>query len=237
MWQVSDLYPMPDLHLFGTTHIDRPRKLERELYEFTENVDFLMSEHPREEPDFSDTLRVLIRNPSILIMGWILDVIWGVPGYLLTRSFGPLDTTVTNSVARERGLDIEPVDMNLRKRASEINILITLLSWFWAGVTVVTFLFGFLLIFTGLFYVALVVIIAGVAVGFAPVVPFALGTLSERDDVMAKNIEEVLTERGSSQIGCLVVGRGHLDGIKENLEDNSIEVDEFHKSKFLRRSL
>lgn len=228
---------MPKINLFGTTHIDRPQKLKNELFEFCEDTDYLMSEHPREDPDFSDTLRVLIRNPSILIMGWILDVIWGVPGFLLTKRFGPLDTTVTNSVAHERGLDVEPVDMNLRKRASEVNILITLLSWIWAGVTMVAFLLGFLLVFTGQFFVALVMIVAGVAAGFAPVVPFALGTLSERDIVMAKNIKEVSTERGSSQIGCLVVGRGHLDGIKEHLEDHSVKVGEFHKSKFLRRSL
>lgn len=228
---------MSDLRLFGTTHIDRPRKLKHELYEFTEEVDFLMSEHPREEPDYSDLLMVLIRNPSILIMGWILDVIWGVPGFLLTRNFGPLDATVTTTVARERGLDVEPVDMNLRQRASEVNILITILSWLWGGVTVLTLLFGFLLLLAGQFYVSVVVIVAAVVVGFAPVVPFALGTLSERDDVMAKNIEGVLTERGSSQTGCLVVGRGHLDGINTNLEDRGMEVGESHKSKFLRRSL
>jgi len=68
-------------------------------------------------------------------------------------------------------------------------------------------------------------------------VPFAYWTLPERDEEMANNIEDILKTRDEFDRGCLVAGRGHMEGVIEQLEESDVEVNRVHKSKFLRNTL
>jgi pheromone shutdown protein TraB len=81
------------------------------------------------------------------------------------------------------------------------------------------------------------ILVLAIAVGFLSVVPFAYWTLSERDEVMAENIEEILATNDGFNRGCLVAGRRDMDGVVEQLEESDVEVSQVHKSNWLRRSL
>jgi len=133
---------MTKLDIFGTLHIDRLSKVTEELDEFTSDADVLFVEGPREEPVRSDELGMLFRNPSLYLTGVILDCFWGILGLLLTRRFKPVDGVATEQVAQNRELDIEPVDLNLPRRASEVSLAVTLFSWFWFVIASVIFVLG-----------------------------------------------------------------------------------------------
>ncbi|WP_436906526.1 hypothetical protein [Halosimplex marinum] len=221
---------MAEVDAFGTLHVDRLSKVTDELNEFADDADVLFVEGPREEPDDSDELGMLLRNPALYFTGIILDWFWGILGFLLTRQFKPVDGVATETVALRKDLDIKPVDLNLPRRASEVSLIITALSWLWFVIAAVIFVLGVLASSIG-------VLIFAIAVGFLPVVPFAYWTLSERDEVMAENIEEILSSNDELNSGCLVAGRGHIDGVVEELEESDVEVSQVHKSKWLRRTL
>jgi hypothetical protein len=221
---------MAEVDAFGTLHVDRLGKVTDELNEFADEADVLFVEGPREEPDNSDELGMLLRNPALYLTGIILDLFWGILGFLLTRQFKPVDGVATERVAQRKELDIEPVDLNLPRRASEVGFAVTVFSWFWFAISAVIFVLGVLASSIG-------VLIFALAVGFLPVVPFAYWTLSERDEVMAENIEQILLTNDDLDRGCLVAGRGHMDGVITELEESDVEVSQAHKSEWLRRSL
>lgn len=221
---------MAEVDAFGTLHVDRLSKVTDELDEFVDDADVLFVEGPREEPDTSDKLGMVLRNPALYLTGIILDWFWGILGFLLTRRFQPVDAVATETVAQRKELDIEPVDLNLPRRASEVGPVVTVFSWLWFAIAAVVFVLGVLASSIG-------ALIFAVAVGFLPAVPFAYWTLSERDEVMAENIEEILSTNDNLDRGCLVAGGGHMDGVVEKLEESDVEVSQVHKSKWLRRSL
>lgn len=228
MGEIADL--MAEVDAFGTLHVDRLSKVTDELNEFADDADVLFVEGPREEPDNSDELGMLLRNPALYLTGIILDWFWGMLGFLLTRQFKPVDGVATETVAQRKELDIEPVDLNLPRRASEVGLAVTVLSWLWFAMAAVIFVLGVMASSIG-------VLIFAIAVGFMPAVPFAYWTLSERDEVMAENIEEILSTNDDLDRGCLVAGKKHMDGVVEQLEESDVEVSQVHKSKWLRRSL
>jgi len=221
---------MAEIDAFGTLHVDRLSKVTNELDKVSDDADVLFIEGPRKEPDTSDELDMLLRNPALYLTGIILDWFWGILGFLLTRQFKPVDRVATETVAQKKELNIEPVDLNLPRRASDIGLTITIFSWLWSVMAIIIFVLGVLATSIG-------VLIFTIAVGFLPVVPFAYWTLSERDKVMAENIEEILSNNDNLSKGCLVAGRGHIDGVIEELEESDVEVSQIHKSNWVRRSL
>lgn len=221
---------MTEVDVFGTLHVDRLSKVTDELDEVADNADVLFVEGPRDEPDNSDELGMLIRNPALYLTGIILEWFWGILGLFLTCQFKPVDGVATEKVAQRRELDIEPVDLNLPRRASNVGLAVTVFSWLWFAIATIIFVLGILASSIG-------VLLFAIAVGFLPVVPFAYWTLSERDEVMAENIEEILSTNDDLNRGCLVAGRGHMNGVIEQLEESEVEVSQVHKSKWLRRSL
>lgn len=221
---------MAEFEAFGTTHVDRPSKVAEELSEFADDADILFIESPRGDPDNSDEYNMLIRNPALYITAVILEWLWGIIGFILTRRFAPVDRVVTEEVAREKDVDIEPVDLNIPRRMSEVHLVVTVLSWLWT--VVVGFIFAL-----GVFASSIAVLGYAVVLGLLPILPFSQLTLSERDEVMAENIQQILSTNDDVSKGCLIAGRDHLDGVEEQLEASYIQVSQTFKSKWLRRSL
>lgn len=215
---------------FGTLHVDRLSKVVDELDEFSQEADVLFVEQPRDDPDSSDKFAMLVHNPTLYLTGIILEWFWGILGFVLTGRFKPVDEVATEVVSEKNEIKIEPVDLNLPRRASEVSVTITVLSWIW-------FCFVIFIFITGLIVSSITVLIGAVAAGFLPIVPFARLTLAERDEIMAKNIEEVLARNTNLNMGCLVAGRGHMDGVFEQLEQSGVETSQTHESKWIRRSL
>ncbi len=167
---------------------------------------------------------MLLRNPALYLTGIILDWFWGILGFLLTHQFKPVDGVATETVVQKKELDIQPVDLSLPRRASEVGLAVTVFSWLWFAIVAAIFVLGLLAFSIGILTFA-------IAVGLLPVVPFAYWTLSERDEVMAKNIEEISSTNDNLNKGCLIAGRGHMDGVVEQLEDSNVEISQVHKSK------
>lgn len=221
---------MPRVDVFGTIHADRPRKVEAELSEFCDGVDVVFVEAPRESTTDADERTLLRKNPVFKITAWLLALAWGIPGLVLTGRWGPVDDYATTAVAAEHGADVEPVDKNLVRRAGEVSVWSTVLSWALLWLACSLFVLGILL-------PSVDHLVWAVVVAFVPIVPFAYGTLGERDETMAENIEDILTAREDVQHGCLVVGRGHVRGVVEDLAETDVEVGRTHKSRFVRRTL
>lgn len=221
---------MTEVIVFGTIHIDRLSKVTNELDEFADSSDILLSEKPPQEPTKSDKRNLLVWNPSIYVMGVILDLFWGVLGFFFTGQLSPVDKTAIKKVANDRGIDIEGVDLNIPRLMAEVDIRITLLSWFWFVLIVVITLFGTLESSTVILFTAFVL-------AFLPIEPASRWSLSKRDEAIAENVEEILSSSSDINKGCLVVGSDHMEGVIEQLEENSVEVSNTHKSKWLRRSL
>lgn len=232
---------MARVDIFGTYHIDRPKKVEEELREFSSEVEIFFTEEPQEEADQSDWKTLRIHNPTVWIAGLLLNFFWRTGGFLLTRRFNPVDAVVSKKIARERGLEVLPVDETIVKRASEVSLLLTVFSWIWVALTMVVVAFAIvlwpktLLVYdlplSSVFFVS-----SAVMMGFIPVVPLAYLTLEERNDVIADNIENILQERGEPSRGCLIVGHKHLDGVVEALEERAVDVGKTHKPKFFRKT-
>ncbi len=221
---------MAEFEAFGTTHVDRPSKVAEELSEFADDADVLFIESPRSDADDSHEYNMLIRNPALYLTGIIVRWFWGIIGLFLTRQFDPVDRVVTKKVAREKDVEIEPVDLNIPRRMSEVHLVVTVLSWLWALVV------GFIFVL-GVFASSIAVLVYAVVLGFVPIVPFSRLTLSERDEVMAENIQQIISTNDDVSKGCLIAGRDHLDSVEEELEASDIEVSCTFKSKWLRRSL
>ena len=75
---------MAEFEAFGTTHVDRPSKVAEELSEFTDD-DVLFIESPRSDADDSHEYNMLIRNPALYLTAIILEAVWGIIGFILTR--------------------------------------------------------------------------------------------------------------------------------------------------------
>ena len=221
---------MAEVDTFGTLHVDRLSKVTNELGEFAQDADVLFVEGPRDPPDNSDELGMLLRNPALYLTGTILDWFWGILGFIFTRHFKPVDMVATETVAQKKEIDIEPVDLNLPRRTSEVGLAVTAFSWLWFTIAVGIFMLGVVAS-------TIEILVLATAVGFLPIVPFAYWTLSERDEVMAENIEEILAANDEFNRGCFVAGRRHMAGVVEQLEESDVEVSKVHKSKWLRRSL
>ncbi|MFK5604893.1 hypothetical protein [Haloferax volcanii] len=233
---------MVKVDIFGTYHLDCPKKVEEELRAFSSEADVFFTEAPREEPDKSDWNSLRLRNPTVWVAGKFLNSFWQAGGYLLTRQRDSVDTAVTKKIARERGLQMTPVDETIVRSASDVNPLLTVFSWMWVALTLSVLAFGITLWPKALlvygvplpsgFFVSL-----SVAMGFIPIIPLAYLTLGERNGVIADNIEEFLKGKGKPERGCLIVGHKHIDGVVEDLEESAVDVGETHRPKFLRRSL
>ncbi|WP_142860784.1 hypothetical protein [Salinigranum halophilum] len=233
---------MEQVDLFGTYHIDRPSKVRRELEEFSGGAQVFFTEQAREAADASDWTELLSRNPAMFIAGWGLNLLWGLPGLLLTRRFDTVDSHSTKQVAQKRGLSIEPVDMKIAPQLADVSLLITLASWVWTMFIIAIFASGAAIwprtpLVYGLPVTGSTILGMGVFFSILPVVLFARMSLSKRDDIMAQNIQEILNSNDRVKRGCLVVGHKHMDGVKHQLESSGIEVGATHKSKFLRSSL
>lgn len=221
---------MAEFEAFGTTHVDRPSKVAEELSEFADDADVLFIESPRSDADDSHEYNMLIRNPALYLTAIVLEAVWGIIGFILTRQFDPVDRVVTKKVAREKGVDIEPVDLDIPRKMSEVHLVVTVLSWLWIALVALVAVLGILEWST-------TIIAYAVVLGFVPILPFAELTLSDRDEVMAENIEQILSTNDDVSKGCLIAGRDHLDGVEEQLEASDIQVSQMFKSKWLRRSL
>lgn len=220
---------MSQVDVFGTYHIDRPSKVKDELSEFAQKTDVFFVEAPYDPVSREDKIAIFYRNPLTLLAGLLLDILWGSLGFLLTRSFGPVDASVTNRVAEKYGIDIAPVDVNLVQRSSEVSLLISVASW-------IFFVFSLLLITFGILFTSFGIIAWGLVVGLFPILPLAYLTLGERDGMMAKNIEKTLKTSDGIERGCLIVGHKHMNGVVGDLKERGVEVGKQHKSKVFRRS-
>ena len=218
---------MTECKCFGTTHVDYPRKVTDELREFADDADILFIESPRGD-DYE--YEMIVRNPALYITGVTLECIWAMLGFILTWQFTTVDTAVTKKVAQENNLDIEPVDMNIPRKMSEVSPIVTVVSWLWTGVVAFVFVLS-------VWYTSIVVLGYAVLFALLPTLPFSQLTLSERDKVMAENIEEILSTDDKIKKGCFVAGRDHIDGVEKQLEESSVQVTQTFKSKWLRHSL
>lgn len=102
---------LSSLGLFGVIHVDRRRKVTRELDAFAGDVDALFIEYPR---DFDDPWlfgRLLVRVPTYLVGAMLLQVLFFAPlAVLSVRDLYPTEVVATRSVASTRELPIHPVD-------------------------------------------------------------------------------------------------------------------------------
>lgn len=219
---------MAQVNVFGTLHVDRPNKVKSELSEVASGADIIFTETPRDESGPTENRVLFRRNPALWVMGYILDGIWGLIGFALTRSFLPVDAVATREVARQKGIDTQGVDINLVRLASDIGPLFSVASWVWSSLVGVLLIYGLVTINPFLFT-------AGIAAGFLPIAPFAFGTLQKRDKKIAANIENVFEECDDLDTACLVVGRKHMSGVIEELETTEIKVQCRHRSKFFRQ--
>lgn len=218
---------MAECETFGTFHVDRPSKVKNELSETADDADILFIESPRGD-DYKSELR--IRNPAFYLTGVILKLLWGTLGLFLTGQFDSTDGVATKKVARDKDLDIEAVDMNIPRRMSEVHPAVTVFSWLWAMMVIILFTLG-------VWEFSATFLLSGFLLGFIPSFLFSHLKLSERDEVMAGNIETILSADDGINKGCLVAGGGHIDGVEEQLEETSVEVSGTFKSKWLRYSL
>jgi hypothetical protein len=233
---------MGQIEIFGTYHVDRPNKVEQELRDFSEEAEIFFVEQPQDPANVEDWASLLNRNPAMFIAGWILNLFWAIPGFLLTRQFDSVDSYVTRQVAQERNLDIDPVDLNLVPYLSNIWMVWTAISWMWAIFVLATLAFGValspkILLVYGFPLTPVFIFSTGILFGFLPIVAFARLSLPKRDGVIAQNIHEDLESMEEIDHGCLVVGRKHIEGVSDELEDRGIMVAKTHDPKFLRRSL
>jgi len=215
---------------FGTTHIDRPSKVKTELTEFCENVDVFFVESPKDEPSSIDERNLILRNPIMWVTGWIVDFVWGVPGFILTGSPRPVDGYVTDAISEEQDIPIEPVDMNLMERAGEVPFWLTVLSWISVLVAISIFVLGIMA-------TSLKLVLGSFIIGFAPAALFAVLTKSERDMEMAENIDQFLANHEDVESACLIAGKKHIPGVVDQLKKRGVDVQKVHKSKFFRKSL
>lgn len=233
---------MTQVDIFGTYHIDRPRKVKEELREFSTDAEIFLTEQAKEPASVSEWIELLAWNPAMFISGWCLNFFWGVLGFLLTRRFDSVDGVATKKIAKERGIPIEPVDMDVVREMSDVGALFTACSWIW-GLFVVTVLSFGIGVHPAVFIVygypasGPFFVLSAYLLGLLPVVAWAKTSLQARDEVMAKNIEQVLDSRDDIERACLVVGHEHADGIANELRDRDFEVDEPFQTEFFRQSL
>lgn len=230
---------MPQIGIFGTYHVDKPSKVKEELSEFADDIDVIFIESPEDEVEIQGQVEYLLRNPSLWLGSWLISLLWSTIGFILTRQRDSVDGYVARQVAKEKEVDIVPVDMNIVADLSDVRILVTVLSWIWfifaisslvSTVSGLTSLVQFQLFGADVIESVLIFLL----IGLLPVVTWAYTTDSERNKIMSENITKHLCENDSLENGCLVVGNDHLE-IQDNLKDTPVEVNKTHKSKWLRK--
>lgn len=234
---------MTRIDLFGTIRLDRPAKLRAELENFSTEADVFFVGEPSDTPTTAERRELLLRHPSVYLVGTLLGVVWGIPGLLLTRQFDSVDRVVTDQVAEEHGIHVEPVDLSLVRAAGDISVMETVLSWFQFSVTAL-FLLSSVVLFAGQLLVStfpvgispLTLGACGFVVGFLPAAFLARDTLSARNEAMAANVERIVSRRDDIDVACLVVGYTHVPGVKQQLKQRQIDTDRTHRSKFFRRN-
>lgn len=230
---------MPQIGIFGTYHVDKPSKVKEELSEFADDIDVIFIESPEDEVETQGQVEYLLRNPSLWLGSWLISLLWSTIGFILTRQRDSVDGYVARQVAKEKEVDIVPVDMNIVADLSDVRILVTVLSWIWfifavsslvSTVSGLTSLVQFQLFGADVIESVLIFLL----IGLLPVVTWAYTTDSERNKIMSENITKHLCENDSLENGCLVVGNDHLE-IQDNLKDTPVKVNKTHKSKWLRK--
>ena len=221
---------MAELIGFGTYHADRPKKVQDELSELAEGADVIFVESPRVEQNDDAKLDLLIHNPMMLIAGAFLRFFWGLFGWILIRTWRPVDAHAVDMVSEEHDIAVEPVDMNIVDYACDVGLQKTVFSW-------LIFVTSVSLLVYGALSASISAILLGVIFGFAPASIFAKRTLAERDRRMSENIREIVISHENIETGCLVSGNDHIEGISDELAETEIAVSKVHKSKFLRRTL
>lgn len=230
---------MPQIGIFGTYHVDKPSKVKEELSEFADDIDVIFIESPEDEVEIQGQVEYLLRNPSLWLGSWLISLLWSTIGFILTRQRDSVDGYVARQVAKEKEVDIVPVDMNIVADLSDVRILVTVLSWIWfifavsslvSTVSGLTSLVQFQLFGADVIESVLIFLL----IGLLPVVTWAYTTDSERNKIMSENITKHLCENDSLENGCLVVGNDHLE-IQDNLKDTPVKVNKTHKSKWLRK--
>lgn len=234
---------MTRIDLFGTIRLDRPAKLRAELENFSQEADVFFVGEPSDAPTGEDRRRLLLRHPSVYLVGKLLALVWAIPGLLLTRQFDAVDRVVTDRVAADHGIRVEPVGLSLVRAAGDVSPVESVLSWFQFSVTAL-FLLSSVVLFAGQLLVPtllpgvspLTLGACGFVVGFLPAAFLARDTLSARNEAMADNVERIVSRRDDVDVGCLVVGYTHVPGVKQQLQQRDAEVGRTHSSKFCRRN-
>ncbi len=234
---------MTRIDLFGTIRLDRPAKLRAELENFSQEADVFFVGEPSDTPAKAERRELLLRHPSVYLVGTLLRWVWGLPGVLLTGQFGSVDRVVPDRVAAEHGIQVEPVDLSLVRAAGDVSPMESVLSWFQFSVTAL-FLLSSVVLFAGQLLVPTLLVgispltlgACGFVVGFLPAAFLARDTLSARNEAMADNVERIVSRRDDIDVGCLVVGYTHISGVKQQLEQRHVDVGRTHRSKFFRRN-
>jgi hypothetical protein len=231
------------IDLFGTIRLDRPSKLRAELETFSEEADVFFVGAPSDTPTKAERRELLLRHPSVYLMGALLSLVWGLPGLLLTRQFDSVDRVVTDRVADKAGIAVEPVGPSLVRAAGDVSAMESVLSWFQFSVAVL-FLFAAAVAFVGQLLVPTVSIgvsslplaACGLVVGVLPAAFLARDTLSARNEAVADAAERIVSRREDIDVGCVIVGYTHIPGVKQQLDGRQVDVGRTHSSKFCRRN-
>ena len=234
---------MTRIDLFGTIRLDRPSKLRSELEVVSAEADVLFVGAPSDTPTRAERRELLLRHPSMYLMGVLLSSVWGLPGLLLTRRFESVDRVVPDRVADETGVEIEPVGSSLVRAVGDVSAVESVLSWFQFSVTGLCLLSSAVL-FAGQLLVPTVSVgvspltlgASGFFVGVLPAAFLARDTLSARNEAVATTVDRIVSDRDDIDVGCLVVGYTHVSGVKQQLEQRQIDVGRTHRSKFARRN-
>jgi uncharacterized membrane protein (DUF485 family) len=199
-----------------------------------QNVDVVFTESPRKKTSWEDRSALFWRNPSFLIGGILWKCILGVIGLIAIQRFTSIDHAVALSFAEDHDLPVVPVDSNAVRQGAKVGIGLTLVSWVLFLLAVSGGAATLAVATSGFPRAGLTIGLASFVLVFIWVPVYARTTVSERDKVMSKNIRDAMKTREDVSKGVLVVGNGHVPGVKENMDRAGVEVEECHQSRFAR---
>lgn len=122
--------PPSSLGLFGVIHMDRLGKVTAELDAFVDDADAVFVEYPREFDSPWLFARLLVRVPTYLLGGMLLQLLLYAPLYVLfVRDLFPAEVAALRSVVAERDLPTHRVDDHPNMKMRDAGLPAVVLAW------------------------------------------------------------------------------------------------------------